>query len=136
MNDEYNELYNMLSTDREDVRKLKEEYEKDMSVLLGRIRSYHINQIDITDEYDMENDFDRFKVDDTYLKYSMNNDALDYKISLLQGYLQELFIEKKFNAFKREQEEKLSKREYMEYINNSNVKSDRISSWYQEFMQK
>ena len=136
MNDEYNELYNMLSTDREDVRKLKEEYEKDMSILLGRIRSYHINQIDITDEYDMENDFDRFKVDDTYLKYSMNNDALDYKISLLQGYLQELFIEKKFNAFKREQEEKLSKREYMEYINNSNVKSDRISSWYQEFMQK
>ena len=136
MNDEYNELYNMLSTDREDVRKLKEEYEKDMSVLLGRIRSYHINQIDITDEYDMENDFDRFKVDDTYLKYSMNNDALDYKISLLQGYLQELFIEKKFNAFKREQEEKLSKREYMEYINNPNVKSDRISSWYQEFMQK
>lgn len=136
MNDEYNELHNMLSTDREDVRKIKEEYERDMSIMLGRIRSYHINQIDITDEYDMENDFDRFKVEDTYIKYSMNNDALDYKISLLQGYLQELFIEKKFNAFKREQEEKLSKREYLEYINNPNVKSDRISSWYQEFMQK
>ena len=136
MNDEYNELYNMLSTDREDVRRIKDEYEKDMSVLLGRIRSYHINQIDITDEYDLENNFDKFKVDDTYLKYSINNDALDFKISLLQGYLQELFIEKKFNIYKREQEEKLSKREYLEYINNPNVKSDRISAWYQEFMQK
>lgn len=136
MNDEYNELYNMLSTDREDVRRIKEEYEKDMSVLLGRIRSYHINQIDITDEYDLENNFDKFKVDDTYLKYSINNDALDFKISLLQGYLQELFIEKKFNIYKREQEERLSKREYLEYINNPNVKSDRISAWYQEFMQK
>ena len=136
MNDEYNELYNMLSTDREDVRRIKEEYEKDMSVLLGRIRSYHINQIDITDEYDLENNFDKFKVDDTYLKYSINNDALDFKISLLQGYLQELFIEKKFNIYKREQEERLSKREYLEYINNPNVKSNRISAWYQEFMQK
>jgi hypothetical protein len=126
----------MLSTDREDVRRIKQEYEKDMSVYLGRIRSYHINQIDITDEYDLENDFDKFKINDTFLKYTMNTDALDYKISLLQGYLQELFIEKKFNLYKREQEEKLSKREYMEYINNPNVKGDRISAWYHDFMQK
>lgn len=136
MYDEYTELYNMLSTDREDVRKLKEEYEKDMSILIGRIRSYHINRIDISNEYDLENDFDKFKVDDTNLKYSINNDAIDFKINLLQGYLQDLFVEKKFMNYLREQEEKLEKREYLEYIHNPTVRGDRISAWYQEFMQK
>ncbi len=43
MTDEYSELYNMLSTDRDDVRKIKEAYQQDISLLLGKIRSYHIN---------------------------------------------------------------------------------------------
>ena len=57
MYEDYNEIYNMLSMDREDVRKLKQDYEKDMSILIGRVRSYHINQLDISNEYDLDNDF-------------------------------------------------------------------------------
>lgn len=136
MNDEYNELHSMLSTDREDIRKIKEEYEKDMSVLLGRIRSYHVNNVDISNDYDLENEFDKFKADDTYIKYSLNNDAIEFKINLLQGYLQDLFIEKKFNHYRREQEEKLTKKEYLEYIHNPTVRGDRISAWYHDFMEK
>lgn len=136
MYEDYNEIYNMLSMDREDVRKLKQDYEKDMSILIGRVRSYHINQLDISNEYDLDNDFEKFKVDDIFLKYTTNNDAISFKINLLQGYLQDLFIEKKFNEYRREQEEKLSKREYLEYIHNPMVRQDRISAWYQEFMKK
>lgn len=136
MYEDYNEIYNMLSMDREDVRKLKQDYEKDMSILIGRVRSYHINQLDISNEYDLDNDFEKFKIDDIFLKYTTNNDAISFKINLLQGYLQDLFIEKKFNEYRREQEEKLSKREYLEYIHNPMVRQDRISAWYQEFMKK
>lgn len=136
MNDEYSELYNMLSLDREDIRKLKEEYEKDMSVLLGRIRSYHIEPVNIAPEYDLENDFEKYKTDNIFLTHNLNSDAIEFKIALLQGYLQDLFVEKKFNEYRREQEEKLSKNEYLEYTHNSTVKGDKISAWYQEYMQK
>lgn len=136
MNDEFNELYNMLSTDRDDVKKIKEAYQEDLSVLMGKIRSYHINNVDISADYDLENNFDKFKIDDSYLRYTLNNDSIEYKIALLQGYLQDLFIEKKFNNFRREKEEKLTKNEYLEYTHNPMVKSDKIAAWYQEFMQK
>lgn len=136
MNDEYSELYNMLSIDREEVIKIKEAYQQDISVLLGKIRSYHINNVDISADYDLENNFDKFKVDDSYLRYKINNDSIEYKIALLQGYLQDLFTEKKFNNFRREKEEKLTKNEYLEYTHNPSVKSDKIALWYQEFMQK
>ncbi|MCH5167663.1 MAG: hypothetical protein J1F35_07240 [Erysipelotrichales bacterium] len=136
MNDEYNELYNMLSTDRDEVRKIKDAYQQDISLLVGKIRSYHINNVDISTDYDLENNFDKFKVDDSYLRYKLNNDAIEYKISLLEGYLADLFAEKKFNNFRREKEEKLTKSEYLEYTHNPSVKSDKIAQWYQEFMQK
>lgn len=136
MSDEFSELYNMLSADRDDVKRIKDEYEQDMVVLLGRIRSYHIGDVDIRREYDLENDFEKFKVDNIFLNYTLNNDAIDYKITLLQGYLQDLFVEKKFNEFRKEQEEKLTKNEYLEYVHNLTVKGDKVSSWYQEFMQK
>ncbi len=135
MGDEYNELYTMLSTDREEVRKIKDAYHQDISLLIGKIRSYHINNVDISADYDLENNFDKFKVDDSYLRYKLNNDAIEYKITILQGYLQDLFIEKKFNNFRREKEEKLTKNEYLEYTHNPSVKSDKISQWYQEFIQ-
>lgn len=136
MNDEYSELYNMLSIDRDEVIKIKEAYQQDISVLMGKIRSYHINNVDISADYDLENNFDKFKVDDSYLRYKINNDSIEYKIALLQGYLQDLFAEKKFNNFRREKEEKLTKNEYLEYTHNPSVKSDKIALWYQEFMQK
>ena len=50
--------------------------------------------------------------------------------------LQDLFVEKKFNEFKRLQEEKLPKNEYLEYTHNPTVRSDKISYWYSEFMNK
>lgn len=136
MSDEFSELYNMLSTDREEVKKIKDVYQQDLSLLMGKLRSYHINNVDISGDYDLENNFDKFKVDDSYLRYTLINDSIEYKITLLQGYLQDLFIEKKFNNFRREKEEKLTKNEYLEYTHNSTVKSDKISAWYQEFMQK
>ena len=107
MTDEYSELYNMLSTDRDDVRKIKEAYQQDISLLLGKIRSYHINNVDISNDYDLEDDFEKFKVDDTYLRYKINNDSIEYKISILQGYLSDLFVEKKFNNYRREKEENI-----------------------------
>lgn len=94
MNDDYSELYNMLSLDRDEVIKIREAYQQDISVLMGKIRSYHINNIDISADYDLENNFDKFKVDDSYLRYKLNNDSIEYKISLLQGYLSDLFAEK------------------------------------------
>ena len=39
-------------------------------------------------------------------------------------------------AFKRLQEEKLPKNEYLEYTHNPTVRSDKISYWYSEFMNK
>ena len=109
MNDEFDELYNMLSLDREDVRKLKDDYEKDISILINRVRNYHTNNFDLSKEYDIENNFDKYRLDETFLNYNIANDVLEFKINLLQGMLQDLFVEKKFNEFKRLQEEKLPK---------------------------
>lgn len=136
MNDEFDELYNMLSLDREDVRKLKDDYEKDISILINRVRNYHTNNFDLSKEYDVENNFDKYRLDETFLNYNIANDVLEFKINLLQGMLQDLFVEKKFNEFKRLQEEKLPKNEYLEYTHNPTVRSDKISYWYSEFMNK
>ena len=136
MNDEFDELYNMLSLDREDVRKLKDEYEKDISILINRVRNYHVNNFDLSKEYDIENNFDKYRLDESFLNYNIANDILEFKINLLQGMLQDLFVEKKFNEYKRLQEEKLPKNEYMEYTHNPTVRSDKISYWYSEFMNK
>lgn len=136
MADEFEELYNMLSTDREDVKQIKSNYEKDLSMLLGRIHSYHIDSINTQDEYNMDTDFDKYKLNNIFLNYTLHNDAVDYKISMLQNYLQDLFVEKKFNQYIKEKEESLSKGEYLEYTHNSTVRSERIAAWYQDFMQK
>ncbi len=136
MTDEFNELYNMLAKDRDDIKNIKNNYEKDLNVLLGRIRAYHIEDLNTEEEYDLEDDFLKYKTDNIFLNYNLHNDATDYKISILQGYLQDLFMEKKFNLFRKEQEEKLSKNEYLEYIHNPAVRADKIAAWYQDFMQR
>lgn len=136
MADEFEELYNMLSTDREDVKQIKSNYEKDLSLLIGRINSYHIDSINTQDEYNIDDEFDKYKLNNIFLNYTLHNDAVDFKISLLQNYLQDLFIEKKFNQYIKEKEEGLSKVEYLEYVHNGTVRSERIAAWYQDFMQK
>lgn len=136
MTEEFNELYNMLSTDREDVKNIKSNSEKDISMLLGRVRSYIVDEVNIESDYNLDIDYERFKVDNIFLNYNIRKDLTEYKIILLQSYLQDLFVEKKFNDYRKEKEEKLSKTEYLEYTHNATVRSDRIAAWYQEFMQR
>lgn len=136
MTEEFNELYNMLSTDREDVKNIKANSEKDISMLLGRVRSYTVDDVNIESDYNLDTDYERYKIDNIFLNYNVRKDLMEYRITLLQSYLQDLFVEKKFNDYRKEKEEKLSKTEYLEYMHNPTVKSDRIAVWYQEFMQR
>lgn len=136
MSEEFNELYAILSKDREDVRKVKDDYEKDVTTLLNRVKNYHVNRLDISEYYDLENDFSKFQINDTFINYDIASDTLNYKIALLQNYLQDLFIEKKFIKFKKSKEEKLGKNEYLEYLHNINYRADLTSKWYQEFINK
>lgn len=136
MSEEFNELYAILSKDREDVRKVKDDYEKDVTTLLNRVKNYHVNRLDISEYYDLENDFSKFQINDTFINYDIASDTLNYKIALLQNYLQDLFIEKKFIEFKKSKEEKLGKNEYLEYLHNINYRADLTSKWYQEFINK
>lgn len=136
MTEEFNELYNMLSTDREDVKNIKANSEKDISMLLGRVRSYIVDDVNMETDYNLDTDYERYKVDNIFLNYNVRKDLTEYKITLLQSYLQDLFVEKKFNDYRKEKEEKLSKTEYLEYMHNATVRSDRIAAWYQEFMQR
>lgn len=94
MTEEFNELYSMLSTDREDVKKVKANSEKDISMLLGRVRSYTVDDINIESDYNLDTDYERYKVDNIFLNYNVRKDLSEYKITLLQSYLQDLFTEK------------------------------------------
>ncbi|MDE6141151.1 MAG: hypothetical protein K2G03_00970 [Bacilli bacterium] len=136
MTEDFYELYNMLSTDREDVKNIKANSEKDISMLLGRVRSYIVDDVNMEADYNLDNDYERYKVDNIFLNYNVRKDLTEYKITLLQSYLQDLFAEKKFNEYRKEKEEKLSRTEYLEYMHNPTVRSDRIAAWYQEFMQR
>ena len=136
MNEEFNELYSMLSLDREEIKTIKDEAKRDLSVLMGRVKSYKPINFDVSNEYDLDNNFDRFKIDDSFIRYNLRNDITEYKISLIEDYLNDLFTEKKFNEYVKEKENSLSKPEYMEYIKNPVSREDRINGWYQEFMQK
>lgn len=136
MNEEFDELYSMLSLDREEIKTIKDEAKRDLSVLMGRVKSYKPINFDVSNEYDLDNNFDRFKIDDSFIRYNLRNDITEYKISLIEDYLNDLFTEKKFNEYVKEKENSLSKPEYMEYIKNPVSREDRINGWYQEFMQK
>lgn len=136
INEEFDELYSMLSLDRDEVKTIKDESKRDLSILMGRIKDYKPINLDISNEYDLDNNFDRFKIDDSSIRQNLRNDIVDYKILLMQDYLNNLFEEKKFNDFIKEKEESMSKPEYMEYIKNPVSREDRINSWYQEFIQQ
>ena len=132
---EMKDIYSSLSTERDEVKNLKEYYEREISILLGKVRSFHIDNVNISSEYDLTNNFGTFKEDDISLRYNVLQDCTEYKIAILQNYLQDLFAEKKFNKFKRQKEEKLPKDEYLEYVSNPQVRAEKNSMWYQEFMQ-
>ena len=42
MNDEYDELYNMLSSDREEINKIKDTFKEDITYYLSKIKNYQV----------------------------------------------------------------------------------------------
>ena len=134
MKEDFEELYNMLSADRPKVRNIKDDYEKEISLLMSKVRACKINTADISSDYDMTEDFNKFQLDDINLRCDMEKDAISFKIEILQGLLQDLFVEKKFSQYKREQEQKLNKDEYLVYLNNAEYQNQLISAWYQDFI--
>lgn len=133
MNDEYDELYNMLSSDREEINKIKDTFKEDITYYLSKIKNYQVNTIDITSEYDLENNYDQFKNSDIQIKYDLNKECIDYKIAMLLKYIDDLKIERRFLEFKRSKEDMLNKNEYQEYLRNDIVRNDLITKWYKEF---
>lgn len=133
MNDEYDELYNMLSSDREEINKIKDTFKEDITYYLSKIKNYQVNTIDITSEYDLENNYDQFKNSDIQIKYDLNKECIDYKISMLLKYIDDLKIERRFLEFKRSKEDMLNKNEYQEYLRNDIFRNDLITKWYKEF---
>lgn len=133
MNDEYDELYNMLSSDHEEINKIKDTFKEDITYYLSKIKNYQVNTIDITSEYDLENNYDQFKNNDIQIKYDLNKECIDYKIAMLLKYIDDLKIERRFLEFKRSKEDMLNKNEYQEYLRNDIFRNDLITKWYKEF---
>lgn len=133
MNDEYDELYNMLSSDREEIIKIKDTFKEDITYYLSKIKNYQVNTIDMTSEYDLENNYDQFKNSDIQIKYDLNKECIDYKIAMLLKYIDDLKIERRFLEFKRSKEDMLNKNEYQEYLRNDIFRNDLITKWYKEF---
>ena len=133
MNDEYDELYNMLSSDREEINKIKDTFKEDITYYLSKIKNYQVNTIDITSEYDLENNYDQFKNNDIQIKYDLNKECIDYKTAMLLKYIDDLKIERRFLEFKRSKEDMLNKNEYQEYLRNDIFRNDLITKWYKEF---
>lgn len=133
MNDEYDELYNMLSSDREEINKIKDTFKEDITYYLSKIKNYQVNTIDITSEYDLENNYNQFKNNDIQIKYDLNKECIDYKIAMLLKYIDDLKIERRFLEFKRSKEDMLNKNEYQEYLRNDIFRNDLITKWYKEF---
>ena len=120
----------------EEIAQEKDICEKDILNLLDKVKSYHVNNIDISKHYDLNTEFEKFKVDDSLQRYKLNTEITDYKIDLLQSFLNELYEEKSFLDFKLTKEQNLTDQEYKEYITNVVARTDFISRWYSEFMNK
>lgn len=136
MSEDFKDLYNMLTSEREDIASSKAEFEKTVNELLGSIRSLMIPNIDLTKEFDLSTNFETFMIEDINTKHHLHVDAINYKIAVLQEYLQSLFTEKKFLEYRRSKEEEMTKEEYIEYISSLEDATNLIEKWYQEFMQK
>ena len=94
MNDEYDELYNMLSSDKEDVRKIKDNFKDDISYYLTKIKNYQANTIDISGNYDLEKEKDAefLVVAKKYVdKYGSIEEAWNHR---------DEFTEKEYDKFK------------------------------------
>lgn len=118
----------------EEINKEKNICERDILGLIDRAKSYHVNNIDISKYYDLSTDYEKYKVDDTLQRYRLNKEITDYKIDVLQTFLNELFEEKKFVEFKLGKEQALSDQEYKEYLSNVVARTEYVNRWYNEFI--
>ena len=117
-----------------EINKEKDICERDILGLIDRAKSYHVNNIDISKYYDLSTDYEKYKVDDTLQRYRLNKEITDYKIDVLQTFLNELFEEKKFVEFKLGKEQALSDQEYKEYLSNVVARTEYVNRWYSEFI--
>lgn len=118
------------------INKEKDICEKDIFSLINKAKTYHVNNVDISKFYDLENDYNRFKLDDSTQRYNLNKEIIDYKLSLLHQFINDLEEEKRFLDFKVEKEHELSDREYNEYLANVVARTDYVNKWYSEFINK
>ena len=116
-----------------EIDKEKSICEKDILTLIERARSYHVNNVDISKYYDLNNDYDRYKIDDSLQRYSLNNEILDYKLNLLKTFINDLEEEKEFIKYKLKKEQELSNKDYNEYLTNVVARTEYIDRWYNEF---
>lgn len=133
MNEEYDELYQMLTTDSEEIKSIRENFKDDITYYLNKIKNYQINEIDIANEYDLDTDFAKYKANDIDIKYKLEDECLEYKLTLLMKYLDDLRKERRFLEFRRNKEDLLSKQEYQEYLRNEIYRKDILTKWYKEF---
>ena len=116
-----------------EIDKEKSICEKDILTLIERARSYHVNNVDISKYYDLVNDYDRYKIDDSLQRYNLNNEILDYKLNLLKSFINDLEEEKDFIKYKLKKEQELSNKEYNEYLTNVVARTEYIDRWYNEY---
>lgn len=116
-----------------EIDKEKSICEKDILTLIERARSYHVNNVDISKYYDLNNDYDRYKIDDSLQRYNLNNEILDYKLNLLKTFINDLEEEKEFIKYKLKKEQELSNKDYNEYLTNVVARTEYIDRWYNEF---
>lgn len=134
MNEEYNDLKNTLVNTSTEVVNEKENNHRDIDHILTMLKTYQPINIDISNNYNINNSLDKFKISDIDIRYDINKDLVDYKILVIQNYLQELFVEKKFLDFTQKKENELTENEYLEYIKNPIIKNKYINKWYNDFI--
>lgn len=134
MNEEYTDLKNTLINTSSEVINEKENNHKDIDHILTMLKTYQPINIDISNNYNIDNSLVKFKINDIDIRYDINLDLINYKILVIQNYLQELFVERKFLDFTQSKENELSQDEYLEYVKNPIIKNKYIDKWYDEFM--
>ena len=117
----------------DEANKEKEICEKELINISERIRSFHVNNIDISKYYNLPMEYEKYQVDDTSLRYKLNYEIVSYKIDILKKMINDLNVEKEFIKFKLEKEQSLNQNEYQDYVTNIVARNDYINRWWNEF---
>ena len=117
----------------DEINKEKTICEKDILTLIERAKTYHVNNIDISKYYDLTNDYDKYKIDDSVQRYNLNKDIIDYKLHILETSIHDLEEEKKFLDYKLKKEQELNNKEYNEYLTNVVARTEYVDRWYNEY---